>query len=639
MDVNAFFDELEKLFKQEKNEEAFKLVKKFSKGREDTIAKILLDEGISYDWAKEPHLALNYFELSEKIAKNKELKKLISQNTAIAHNNFGVLLKDLKRYEEAEKEYREAIRIDPEYAIAHYNLGVLLKDLKRYKEAEKEWREAIRIDPEYAEAHNNLGNLLFELKRYKEAEKEYREAIRINPEYAEAHNNLGVLLKDLKRYKEAEKEWREAIKINPDLAEAHDNFGNLLYNLKRYEEAEKEYKKAIKINSEDAEAHANYGLLLFSGLGDYQKAISELEKAGELFLKEGRNYDSKKMNGYRLWSESIILLKKNPEKSTEKYLESSKMFKEIGNEDLAEYLKTCSDFIPLDLKFKNLLFLETSRMKNEMNKLMKDVKRIEFKSDNPDTEIFTAKISCFQILNEIFQKMHEITPGKKLNLDYLRERLKFPEEIFRRWNLTEEVEHLKTFERIIDFVENYGLKSEDELMENIRELAIYDGVATSNSQRIIAEKYSVPYISIVTEIIRTEISSKFEDLKSHIDRRTLEIRKDIELISVKIDNLQNPEVYLKEITEIVKEMKNDLSKAQQENEKLNEIKRTVDEILYNVDQPLETKAKLKNSIELLYGVIPIYKVGVETETDIPRIIVKSIEKLRNIIEKIKGESI
>ena len=85
-------------------------------------------------------------------------------------------------------------------------------------------------------------------------------------------------------------------------------------------------------------------------------------------------------------------------------------------------------------------------------------------------------------------------------------------------------------------------------------------------------------------------------------------------------------------------MKDELSKSPQENDTVDEIKKTVDEILYSVEQPLETKAKLKNSIELLYGVFPIYKVGVETETDIPRIIVEGIEKLRKIIGKIKGEN-
>ncbi|CEG12360.1 hypothetical protein MSIBF_A2190001 [groundwater metagenome] len=66
---------------------------------------------------------------------------------------------------------------------AHNNLGNLLGDLKRFEEAEKEYREAIRLNPNYADAHNNLGNLLGDLKRFEEAEKEYREAIRLNPNY------------------------------------------------------------------------------------------------------------------------------------------------------------------------------------------------------------------------------------------------------------------------------------------------------------------------------------------------------------------------------------------------------------------------------------------------------------------------
>ncbi|MDY6864550.1 MAG: tetratricopeptide repeat protein, partial [Halobacteriota archaeon] len=76
-------------------------------------------------------------------------------------------------FENAEKEYGKAIRIDPDYAAAHNNLGVLFKDLKRYEEAEKEYGKAIRIDPDYAAAHNNLGVLFKDLKRYEEAEKEY----------------------------------------------------------------------------------------------------------------------------------------------------------------------------------------------------------------------------------------------------------------------------------------------------------------------------------------------------------------------------------------------------------------------------------------------------------------------------------
>ncbi|DAZ85586.1 TPA_asm: hp [Altiarchaeum virus] len=48
---------------------------------------------------------------------------------------------------------------------------------KRYEEAEKEYREAINLNPNDAKAHNDLGNLLVQhFNRYKEAEKEFRKA-------------------------------------------------------------------------------------------------------------------------------------------------------------------------------------------------------------------------------------------------------------------------------------------------------------------------------------------------------------------------------------------------------------------------------------------------------------------------------
>ncbi|OQX19755.1 MAG: hypothetical protein BWK75_05395 [Candidatus Altiarchaeales archaeon A3] len=204
---------------------------------------------------------------------NKLLLEKKKEEITGEHNNLGSLLKNLKRYDEAEKEYREAIRINPNDAEAHYNLGILLKNLKRYDEAENAYREAIRINPNDAEAHNNLGVLLYNLKRYEEAENAYREAIKINPNYANARNNLGSLLYNLKRYEEAEKEYREAI-INPNDAEAHYNLGVLLYDLKRYDEAEKEYRVAIRINPNDAEAHNNLGVLL-QKLNRYEEAEKE----------------------------------------------------------------------------------------------------------------------------------------------------------------------------------------------------------------------------------------------------------------------------------------------------------------------------------------------------------------------------
>ena len=225
-----------------------------------------------------------------KISETKDLSKIQQIEFEDKCELANEVIFELKKKKEMEIEIEE----DADEFISR---GNLLKDLKRFSEAEKEYRKAITINPDFvAEAHNNLGSLLKDLKRFSEAEKEYREAIRINPGLAEAHNNLGLLLYKLNRFDEAEKEWREAIRINPDYAKAHNNLWSLLYKLNRFDEAEKELRKAITINPDYAEAHGNLGSL-FLKTERPEDAKKELKIAKDLFEKQGKEEYVKKVDG------------------------------------------------------------------------------------------------------------------------------------------------------------------------------------------------------------------------------------------------------------------------------------------------------------------------------------------------------
>ena len=215
--------------------------------------------------------------------------------TYLSLMGFANVLSDREKFDEEQIEVtRKIIELNPDYAAAHYNLGNLLKDQGRCDDAEKEWRVAIRADPDYAAAHSNLGALLKDQGRYDDAEKEYREAIRADPDIAAAHSNLGNLLDNLKRYDEAEKEYRDAIRANPDYAAAHSNLGNLLKDQGRYDEAEKEYRDAIQADLDFAEAHGNLGLL-FLEKERPEEAKKEFGIAKELFRSQGRGDDVKKV--------------------------------------------------------------------------------------------------------------------------------------------------------------------------------------------------------------------------------------------------------------------------------------------------------------------------------------------------------
>ena len=57
--------------------------------------------------------------------------------------NYGVILKNLGKLQEADLSYRKAIELKPNLADAHYNLGVILKDLGKLQQAELSTLKAI----------------------------------------------------------------------------------------------------------------------------------------------------------------------------------------------------------------------------------------------------------------------------------------------------------------------------------------------------------------------------------------------------------------------------------------------------------------------------------------------------------------
>ena len=115
----------------------------------------------------------------------------INPNFADAYSNRGVILQEMRRYDEALQSYDNAIKINPNHFFSHGNRGITLKDLNRYDEALNSFDRAIEINPNFVEAYNNKGNALKDLKRYEEALDNYKKVFNLKPEY---EYNLGRVL-------------------------------------------------------------------------------------------------------------------------------------------------------------------------------------------------------------------------------------------------------------------------------------------------------------------------------------------------------------------------------------------------------------------------------------------------------------
>lgn len=218
----------------------------------------------------------------------KELREAIRLNPSFAeaHMNLGNMFDNQRKYEEAEKELHEAIRLKPYYAEAHYNLGITLENQGKVREAEEEYREALRLKPDFAEGYNNLGNTLFKKGKFQEASKMYYEALRLKPDFVEVYNNLGVVLWKLGKPVEAEAAIREAIRLKSNYADAYDNLGVVLWKQGKIDEAIDAYRETIKYRPNDARALKNIVIFL-DRQGRVEEAREYREKAEKAGVKIG----------------------------------------------------------------------------------------------------------------------------------------------------------------------------------------------------------------------------------------------------------------------------------------------------------------------------------------------------------------
>jgi tetratricopeptide (TPR) repeat protein len=119
------------------------------------------------------------------------------------------------KLDEAARECRQAIDLEPNNYLAHYDLGIVLDSQGLKQEALKELRLSLAIKPDQAMAHSKIGWILTGMNQFPEAVKEFTQALRIDPANAHAHKGLGMALFQLGDDEKAVEQFSEAVRIDP----------------------------------------------------------------------------------------------------------------------------------------------------------------------------------------------------------------------------------------------------------------------------------------------------------------------------------------------------------------------------------------------------------------------------------------
>ncbi len=132
-----------------------------------------------------------------------------AQNQTIRDGNK---LFEGKKYPDAEKKYREAIKTDPKSFEGNYNLGNSLFEQKKYDDAAKQFQHSASETTDKVEkskALYNLGNTFLAQNKLDESIKAYKEALVNRPADKEAQYNLSYALQKKKEQEQKKKQQEQ----------------------------------------------------------------------------------------------------------------------------------------------------------------------------------------------------------------------------------------------------------------------------------------------------------------------------------------------------------------------------------------------------------------------------------------------
>ena len=195
----------------------------------------------------------------------------------------------------ADEAARKALELDDSLPEAHAARAFALSNLRRWSEAEPEFRRAIELNPNNAAARYFYAfGYLAPQNRMDEGLEQYRTAISLDPLSSIINTNYGVMLMEARHYPEALAQFQKVLARDPNFPAVHYKLSQFYATTGRFADAVNElqgvFPKPIPV-SEDAKGYLQLTLRLEGSdrstaaavaaalVGNRDEAFEYLEKA------------------------------------------------------------------------------------------------------------------------------------------------------------------------------------------------------------------------------------------------------------------------------------------------------------------------------------------------------------------------
>ncbi len=238
-------------------------------------------EGLSYAYSVADDL---FMSPAESMPKAKETaKKALELDDTLPEAHMDMATVDLYYeydWKAAEKEFRRAIELKPDYAKAHEYYGWLLNTVGRREEALSESRKAVQLDPMSLETGGQVGFNLYLAHQYDEAIGQLRKNLDMEPNHWFSTWLLGLSYEAKGDIPAAIAQFKKARSLEANTPFPISELAHVYAISGRRSEAEQSLKE-LREWSKQGFTPQYYFANVYVGLGDHPQALTHLEKAYE----------------------------------------------------------------------------------------------------------------------------------------------------------------------------------------------------------------------------------------------------------------------------------------------------------------------------------------------------------------------
>ncbi len=179
----------------------------------------------------------------------------------------------------AEREYRQAIELNPRYVTAHQWYALELAQMGRMDEAIREIKRAQELDPLLLIVNVNAGWIFYHARQYDQAIDQMRKSLDMDPNFARGHWAISEPLEQQQRYEEAIAELQKARQLD-ETPIMLAFLGHVYAVTGKRAEAQKIINELNKLSGR-MYVDPYFLAQIYTALGDRDRAFQQLEQAYE----------------------------------------------------------------------------------------------------------------------------------------------------------------------------------------------------------------------------------------------------------------------------------------------------------------------------------------------------------------------